>query len=94
MSLPDLEKTDELVEALRELDKLRADLFAEGLDLEQFQEIVEAVRKVDAETVGAIHQHRIREFYPYFPESFQAEEDGYEAAEKRLRAEIPKEENL
>ena len=89
--LPKFEETDELAEARRELTDLRIGLFADGLDLERFHEIVMAVRKVDAEMVAAIHQHRISEFYPYFPESFQAEEDGYEAAEKLLRADPPKE---
>lgn len=94
MPAPDLEKTSELVEALRELAKLRADFFVEGMDLEHFEEIVTAVRKVDAEIVAAIHLRRIWELSPYLPENFQAEEDGYEAAEKRLRADIPKEEDL
>lgn len=94
MTLPSLEKTDGLVEALRELDKLRADFFVEGMDLEHFDEIVEAVRRVDAETVAAVHRRRIGELYPYFPESFEPERNGYEAAEQRLRADIPKEEEL
>lgn len=92
--LPRLEKTEELVEALQELQSLRVDFFVEGMNQEHFDEIVDAVRKVDAETVGALHQHRIHELYPYFPENFQAEEDGYEAAEKWLRADLPKENDL
>lgn len=93
--LPRLEKTEELVEALRNFRRLRrSDLFAGELEQECFDEIVEAVRKVDAEIVGAIHQRRIYELSPYFPESFQPEENGYEAAEKWLRAELPEEEDL
>lgn len=92
--LPRLERTEELVEALQELQSLRVDFFVEGMSQEHFDEIVEAVRRVDAETVAAIHECRLRELYPYLPESFQAEEDGYEAAEKWLRAKIPKESEL
>lgn len=92
--LPKIEDTDELREARQELTDLRTDLVVNGLDLEHFHQIVEAVRKMDAEIVGAIHQHRISEFYPYFPESFQAEEDGYDAAEKWLRCDLPKEWDL
>lgn len=91
MNLPGIERTDELDEAIGELKELRTSLFVNGLDLEDFQELVAAVRKVDAEIVAGIHRHRITEFYPYFPESFQPEEDGYEAAEKWLRADLPKE---
>lgn len=94
MSLPDIEKTDELNEAIRELKELRTDLFVNGLELEHFQELVAAVRKVDAEIVAGVHRSRITEFYPYYPESFQAEEDGYEAAEKWLRADLPEEWDL
>jgi len=89
--LPGIEETDELAEARRELVSLRTDLFINGLELEHFHELVEAVRKMDAEIVAAVHQRRINELYPYFPESFQPEEDGYEAAEKWLRCELPKE---
>lgn len=92
--LPRLEKTEELVEALRDLRSLRVDFFVEGMNQEHFDEIVEAVRKVDAEIVGAIHQYRIDELSPYFPESFQPEENGYEAAEKWLRADLPEESEL
>lgn len=89
-----LDKTDELVEALQDLEKLRTDFFVEGIDLERFDEIVEAVRRVDAETVRALHMCRIKELSPYYPEHFLGEETGYEAAEERLRADIPKEEDL
>lgn len=89
-----LDRTDELVEALRDLEKLRTDFFVEGMTLEHFDEIVEAVRRVDAETVGALHVRRIKELSPYYPEHFLGEETGYEAAEERLRANIPKEEEL
>jgi hypothetical protein len=89
--LPGIEETEELKEAVRDLKELRTDYFVNSLGLERFRELVDAVRRMDAEIVGAIHQYRIHEFYPYFPESFQAEEDGYEAAEKRLRGELPKE---
>lgn len=91
MSLPEIDHDDELKEAISDLKSLRTDLFVNGLDLEHFQSLVEAVRRVDAEIVAGIHRHRISEFYPYFPESFQAEEDGYEAAEKWLRADLPEE---
>jgi hypothetical protein len=94
MSLPKMEKTDELVDALRELEETRLILNSFGLDEASVSEVIMRVRMVDAEIVAAIHRHRITELYPYFPESFQAEEGGYEAAEKRLRAEIPKEEDL
>lgn len=92
--LPKIEESEELAEAQRELAALRTDLFVNGLDLERFHEIVMAVRAVDAEIVAAIHQYRINEFYPYFPDDFQAEEDGYEAAEKWLRCDLPKEWDL
>lgn len=92
--LPGIEETDELAEARRDLMALRTDLFVNGLELEHFHALVEAVRTLDAEIVAAVHQRRINEFYPYFPESFQAEEDGYEAAEKWLRAELPEEWDL
>lgn len=89
--LPEFEETEELAEARRDLVSLRTDLFINGLEMEQFRELVDAVRRMDAEIVGALHQRRISELRPYFPESFQAEEKGYEAAEKWLRAELPKE---
>lgn len=92
--LPGIEETEELAEARRELASLRTDLFVNGLSLEHFREVVAAVRAMDAEIVAAVHQHRINEFYPYFPEGFQAEEDGYEAAEKWLRADLPEEWDL
>lgn len=89
--LPEIEETEELAEARRKLVSLRTDLFINGLEIDHFQELVDAVREMDAEIVGAIHQHRISELRPHFPESFQAEESGYEAAEKWLRAELPEE---
>lgn len=92
--LPKIEDSDELDQARQELVDLRTDLVVNGLGLEQFHQIVEAVRKLDAEIVAAVHQYRISEFYPYFPESFQAEEDGYEAAEKWLRCDLPEEWDL
>jgi hypothetical protein len=92
--LPEIEETDELAEARRGLAELRTALFVNGLDLVDFRQLVEAVRLLDAEIVAAIHRHRISELYPYFPESFQPEEDGYEAAEKWLRAELPMEWDL
>ncbi len=89
--LPKLEESEDLAEAIRDLKSLRTDFFINGLDIEHFRELVDAVRQMDAAIVGAIHEHRVRELGPYYPESFQAEEDGYEAAEKWLRAELPKE---
>lgn len=89
--LPELEKSEDLAEAIRDLKGLRTDFFINGLEIEHFRELVEAVRRMDAEIVSAIHERRVREMSPYYPESFQAEEDGYEAAEKWLRAALPKE---
>lgn len=89
--LPELEKSEDLAEAIRDLKGLRTDFFINGLEIEHFRELVEAVRRVDAEIVSAIHERRVREMSPYYPESFQAEEDGYEAAEKWLRAALPEE---
>lgn len=89
--LPGIEETDELVAARNDLMALRNEALVAGLGMERFQKLVQAVRKMDAEIIGAIHQHRISEFYPYFPESFQAEEDGYEAAEKWMRVDVLKE---
>lgn len=89
--LPELEKSEDLAEAIRDLKGLRTDFFINGLEMEHFRELVEAVRRVDAEIVSAIHERRVREMSPYYPESFQAEEDGYEAAEKWLRAALPEE---
>lgn len=92
--LPKLEKSDELVEALRSLRTLRAECLVEGMDEKHFDKIMTAVRAADAEIVAAIHEYRIGELSPYFPESFQAEEDGYEAAEKWMRAKLPEERDL
>lgn len=92
--LPKIEESEELAEARQKLVSLRTYLFIDGLDLERFHEVVMAVRAMDAEIVAAIHQYRINEFYPYFPDAFQAEEDGYEAAEKWLRCDLPKEWDL
>lgn len=89
--LPELEKSEDLAEAIRDLKGLRTDFLFNGLDIKRFRDLVEAVRRVDAEIVSAIHERRVREMSPYYPESFQAEEDGYEAAEKWLRAALPKE---
>lgn len=89
--LSKLEESEDLAEAIQDLKSLRTDFFINGLDIEHFRELVDAVRRVDAEIVASIHGHRARELSPYYPESFQAEEDGYEAAEKWLRAELPKE---
>lgn len=94
MTLNKLEKTDELIEALRELEKLRTDFFVEGVSLERFDEIVEAVRAVDATTVAAIQCHRFNQLYPDALDGYEAERDAYDAAEERLRADIPKEEEL
>ncbi len=92
--LPKLEESEGLAEAIEDLKGLRTDFFVNGLDIEHFRELVDAVRRMDAEIVGAIHEYRVREMSPYYPESFQAEEDGYEAAEKWLKADLPEEWDL
>lgn len=89
MSIPRFEYTDELHEALDDFVQQRTDLFVAGIDLEVVNEFVEAVRRVDAELIAARHVYRNGEFYPYFPESYQAEEDGLEDAEKLLRGAMP-----
>lgn len=89
MSTPRFDYTDELHEALDDFIRQRTDLVIAGIDLETINEFVEAVRRVDAELVAARHVHRNGEFYPYFPESYQAEEDGLEDAEKLLRGPLP-----
>lgn len=89
-----LETTPELLEALRGLASMRLDLFVEGLDYARFDGIVEAVRLVDAELVASRHRRRIKDVSPYFTEDFQAEEDGFEAAEKVLRDNVPRESDL
>jgi hypothetical protein len=87
--MPELETTPELLAALDALDEIGSIFLGFGVAEESFREIVAAVRLVDAETVGAIHARRVREMGPHYPESFQAEEDGLEAAEQRLRAPMP-----
>lgn len=89
MSDPQFEYTDELHEALDDFIQQRTDLFVAGIDLEVVNEFVNAVRRVDAELIAARHVHRNSEFYPYYPESYQAEEDGLEDAEKLLRGPMP-----
>lgn len=86
---PGLETTPELLAALDALDNVEASIRGIGVHRCLVEEIVAAVRLVDAETVGAIHARRVREMGPNYPESFQAEEDGLEAAEQRLRASMP-----
>jgi hypothetical protein len=92
--LPGLETTPELLVALGVLEEIGSLLQGLGVSDESFREIVAAVRLVDAETVSAIHAHRVKELSPYYPESFQAEEGGLEAAERRLRAPIPAKRDL
>lgn len=89
MSLPEIESTRELHEAIKAMEVLRADLLGAGVEPERINELIDAVRLVDAETVAARNCFRIKECYPYYPESYQAEEDGYETAEKLLRGPIP-----
>jgi hypothetical protein len=89
VSDPQFEYTDELHEALDDFTQQRTDLVVAGIDLERISEFVDAVRRVDAELIAARHVHRNGEFYPYYPESYQAEEDGLEDAEKLLRGPMP-----
>lgn len=56
--------------------------------------LITLVRAMDAEIVSAVHQSRVDQMKPHYPESFQAEECGYEAVEKLLRNPVPKEEDL
>lgn len=90
MTGPMIRYTDELHEALVDFDAARRSLFAAGVSVEAIEGFVAVVRRVDAETIAARHIHRNGEFYPYFPESYQAEEDGLEDAENLLRGPMPK----
>ena len=87
---PKLEKTDGLVQAIEEADGLRGTLLGFGLDKEAVCEVFATIRRLDAEIVAALHEYRNREMSPYYPDDFQAEEDGYDAAERSLRAPVPK----
>lgn len=92
--LPELDMTPELAESIENLREAKSILYGFGLDESSVLEVFAAVRKLDAEIVSAVHEHRIRGLKPHYPESFQAEERGYETVEKWLRATLPKEWNL
>jgi hypothetical protein len=81
--------TLELLEAVEDMVALRTDLFIAGIDLEQLEEFTERVRRVDLELVKARHARRDEEFYPYYPESYEAESEAYDEVKKLLSAPIP-----
>lgn len=89
MSVPEVEYTDELHAALIDFERQKANFVAAGIDAQMVVEFIDVVRRADAELIAARHTHRNSEFYPYYPESFQAEEDGLEDAEKLLRSPLP-----
>lgn len=86
---PEILWTDELRKSIADMEALRTDLFIAGADMERLDDLIEAVRVMDAEIVAARHVFRCKELSPYYPENYQAEEDGYEAAEKLLRGPVP-----
>lgn len=90
MSLPEISRTEALNEALACLAQAKLDAFVAGLDLDVIENLVDAVRTVDAETVHARQVHRDEEFYPYYPEGYGPEVEGYEAAVELLRGPIPR----
>lgn len=95
MTLPEFMWTEGLVEALKEVEDARTDLFINGdahgneITLSDLDHFVELVRKADLELVKAREEHRDREFYPYYPTSYDGEQSGYEAVTELLEAPLP-----
>ncbi|MFE0472529.1 hypothetical protein ACFW2V_13035 [Streptomyces sp. NPDC058947] len=89
MTAPEIEYTQELHDALTGFEDQRLELVVAGVDPRKLDALVRAVRNVDAELVAARHVQRNSDLSPYFPEDYQAEEDGLEDAEKLLRAPLP-----
>lgn len=89
VSAPEVDYTAELHEALEVLDGMKRQAVSLGMASAAVDVLIDGVRQVDAEIVAARHVRRNRELSPYFPESYQAEEDGLEDAEKLLRSPLP-----
>ena len=95
MALPEFMWTEALVEALKDVEAARTDLFINGdadgneITLSDLDNFVELVRKADVELVKAREEHRDREFYPYYPQSYDGEQSGYEAVTELLEAPLP-----
>jgi hypothetical protein len=89
VTLPEIDHTDELRDALEMLDGMKRQMVLLGVAEAAVDILIEGVRLVDAETVAARCVRRIREMSPHYPESFQAEEYGLEAAETLLRSPMP-----
>lgn len=87
--------TQELVDAIEAVEAARTDLFVNGdadgneITLSDLDHFVGLVRKADAELVKAREAHRDRELYPYYPSSYDAEQDGYTAVTELLEAPLP-----
>lgn len=89
MNSPRFTYTDELHSALENLAERRAALLDAELDPQWITDLIDAVRTVDAELIAARHVHRNSEFYPYYPESYWAEEAALEDTESLLRGPLP-----
>ena len=95
MAFPEFLWTQALVEALEAVEAARVDLFVNGdgdgneISLEHLDYFIDLVRMADARLVEAREAFRDREFYPYYPESYSAEQDGYAQAAELLKAPLP-----
>jgi hypothetical protein len=92
--LPRLAKSEELLHYVRGVQSCANQLGEMTGRPDLVTNLIYMVRLMDAETVGAAHEFRVHEMGPHYLENFQAEQDGYEAAEKLLRQPILKEEDL
>lgn len=95
VATPEFLWTQALVDALGAVEAARLDLFvnsdADGneITLEDLDAYTELVRTADRELVKTREAARNQEFYPYYPESYGAEQDALNDVAALLEGPLP-----